>query len=192
MRTYGYIRVEPNNSSDSIFDIDFFNKYGYEISPNRIVLEEVSTDTPILYRDKIINLVNYGLEENDLLIVKGIDSLGSTFEEILYLVDKIEKKSIRLICLDYAKAEITGDLKALFQHFLKLCKEFELKVKQPRKQVANVSIKRVGRPELLSPSQKEEVLNKFKRGYSVYALAKEYSVTRTVIQRILDKAKWSK
>lgn len=192
MRIYGYIRVEPNNSSDSNVDINFFSKHGYEISSNRVILEEVTVDTPILYRDKIVNLVNYGLEEGDLLIVKGIDSLGSTFEEILYLVDKIDKKSIKLICLDYAKAEITGDLKALFQHFLKLCREFEIKLKQPRKHIANDLIKRVGRPEKLNSSQKEEVLNKFKRGSSVYALAKEYAVTRTVIQRLLDKAKWSK
>ncbi|MER8077636.1 recombinase family protein [Acinetobacter pittii] len=192
MRTYGYIRVEPNNFNDSNVNIEFFSKYGYEISPNRIILEEVAADTPILYRDKIVNLVNYGLEEDDLLIVKGIDSLGSTFEEILYLVDKIDKKNIKFICLDYAKVEISGDMKALFQHFLKICRDFEMKLKRPKKHVNNILIKRVGRPELLNPTQKEEVLNKFKKGYSVYSLAKEYAVTRTVIQRIIDKAKWSK
>ncbi|MBI0423914.1 recombinase family protein [Acinetobacter sp. ACIN00229] len=192
MRIYGYIRVESSDVNNSNINFDFFSKYGYEIPSNRIILEEVAVDTPILYRDKIINLINYGLEEGDLLIVKGIDSLGSNFEEILYLVGIIDRKNIKFICLDYAKVEISGDLKALFHHFLKICLDYEMKLKQPRKHMANNLTKRVGRPELLNASQKEEVINKFKKGYSVYALAKEYSVTRTVIQRILDKEKWSK
>lgn len=188
MRIYGYIRVEPNDIQNSNNNFDFFSKYGYEISYSRIILEEVTVDTPILYRDKIINLINYGLEEGDLLIVQGIDSLGSNFEEILFLIGVMDKKNIKLVCLDYAKVEITGDMKVLLKHFLKICVDYEIKLKQPRKEVNNSLIKRVGRPEILNSSQKEEVLNKFKRGSSVYALAKEYSVTRTVIQRILDKA----
>lgn len=36
--------------------------------------------------------------------------------------------------------------------------------------------------------KKKQVLELFKRGESVYSLAKRFSVTRTVIQRILDKA----
>lgn len=188
MRIYGYIRVEPNDIKNSNNNFDFFSKYGYEIPYSRIVLEEVTVDTPILYRDKIVNLINYGLEDGDLLIVQGIDSLGSNFEEILFLIGVMDKKNIKLVCLDYAKVEIAGDMKVLLKHFLKICVDYEIKLKQPRKEVTNSLIKRVGRPEILNSSQKEEVLNKFKRGSSVYALAKEYSVTRTVIQRILDKA----
>lgn len=49
-------------------------------------------------------------------------------------------------------------------------------------------MKKVGRPEILNLEQKKEVISKFKQGYSVYSLAKEYSVTRTVINRLLEKA----
>lgn len=52
----------------------------------------------------------------------------------------------------------------------------------------NNFVKKVGRPEILSLEQKKEVIAKFKKGYSVYSLAKEYSVTRTVINRLLEKA----
>ena len=45
----------------------------------------------------------------------------------------------------------------------------------------------MGRPEILNDNQKEEVIEKFKQGYTIYSLAKEYSVTRTVIQRLLSK-----
>lgn len=182
---YGYVRVEPN----SIGDFDIFRNYHYDIPCNRIILEEVKVNTPILYREKIVNLISYSLEEGDLLIVTGIDCLGSDFEEILYLVKLIDKKKIKLMCLDYAAVEIEGDLKKLFQHFLKICLDYETKLKQPRNYICNTLAKRVGRPEILNSLQKEEVIEKFKKGYSIYSIAKEYSVTRTVIQRILDKLK---
>ncbi|MEJ5037555.1 helix-turn-helix domain-containing protein [Acinetobacter johnsonii] len=50
------------------------------------------------------------------------------------------------------------------------------------------SVKKVGRPEKLNIKQQKEVKDKFKNGYSVYSIAKEYSVTRTVINRILKKS----
>ncbi|MFL9561036.1 resolvase, partial [Acinetobacter baumannii] len=182
-----YIRVEPNSSSESNCDFNIFSNYHYDIPCNRIILEEVKINIPILYRDKIINLINYMLEEGDLLIVSGIDCLGSNFEEILYLVNLIDKKNIKFICLDYSKMEIEGNLKLIFQHFLKICLDYEMKLNQLGKSQNKNLVKRVGRPEILNSIQKEEVIEKFKKGYSVYSLAKEYSVTRTVIQRILDK-----
>ncbi|MFU8928094.1 recombinase family protein, partial [Acinetobacter puyangensis] len=150
----------------------------------------VAVDTSIIYRDKLVNLINYGLEEGDLLIFKGIDCLGSSFEEIYNMVNTIEERKIIIICLDFSKKKITEDLKLIFFHFLKLCSSFENKLKSKRKgnSLSNNFAKKVGRPEILTASQKEEVLDKFKKGHSVYALAKEYSVTRTVIQRLLDKS----
>ncbi|WP_368578731.1 resolvase [Acinetobacter pittii] len=187
MRIYGYIRIEPNSIDAYNYDYNIFSNYNYDIPCNRIILEEVEVNIPILYRDEIINLINYRLEEGDLLIVPGIDCLGSNFEEILYLVTWIDKKNIKFICLDYANIVIEGNLKFTFQHFLKICFDYELKLNQLRKPIDNSLIKRVGRPEILNSIQKEEVIEKFKRGFTIYSLAKEYSVTRTVIQRILGK-----
>ncbi|MDX8158548.1 resolvase, partial [Acinetobacter pittii] len=45
-----------------------------------------------------------------------------------------------------------------------------------------------GRPEKLSNDQKQDVINKFKKGFSVYSLAKDLAVSRTVIQRIIKKS----
>lgn len=149
----------------------------------------MTVDTSIIYRDKFINLINYGLESGDLLLVKGIDCLGRNFEEIYNIVNKIDQKKIRLVCFDYSKNEISGDLKVFFLHFLKICFEFETKFKKINKNYpTNNFVKKVGRPEILTLEQKKEVIGKFKKGYSVYSLAKEYSVTRTVINRLLEKA----
>lgn len=187
MRTYAYVRLDPNLQVESGKFLSFFNEYGYKIQRNRLVLEEVSVNKSIIYRDKFLNLISYSLEEEDVLVIKSIDCLGSNFEEILAITDKIHQKKIRLICLDYSKNEINGDLKIFFIHFLKMCFEFE-KLSRCNNDKDYKVIKKVGRPEILTSDQKNQVVEMYKKGSSVYFLAKHFSVTRTVIQRILDKA----
>lgn len=187
MRTYAYVRIENCVQIESRKLLSFFKGYGYEIQKNRLVLEEVSVNKSVVFRDKFLNLINYSLEEGDLLIVKSIDCLGCNFEEILFLTEKIYQNKIRFICLDYSKMEIDGDMRLLFIHFLKICFDFERKlgeynIKQTKK------ISKVGRPEILTSEQKLQVVELYKKGASVYYLAKYFSVTRTVIQRVLDKA----
>jgi len=188
MRIYGYFRVDPGFKEDLNEYYSFFNKYGYHIQQNRLICEEVAIDTPIFYRDKILNLVNYSLEENNVLIIKGLDSLGASFSEIYEFINMIEARQVLLICLDFSRNEIKGDIKRLFFHFIKMGADFEMNFKKNKKNnIKSDAVKKVGRPEILNFDQKKEVLEKFKKGLSVYALAKEYSVTRTVIQRLLNK-----
>ncbi|MBJ9705284.1 MULTISPECIES: recombinase family protein [Acinetobacter] len=189
MRTYAYVRIEPNLQFEFSRYISFFSEYGYKIQKNRLVVEEVSVDKSIAYRDKFLNLISYSLEEGDILVIKSMDCLGNSFEEILGIVDKIDQKKIRLICLDYSKNEINGDLKIFFLHFLKLSAEFEKLFKADNKKFKDHKpTRKVGRPEILNNEQKNRVIELFKKGYSVYSLAKEFAVTRTVIQRILNNA----
>ncbi|WP_434279226.1 recombinase family protein [Acinetobacter sp. CE-15] len=188
MRMYGYFRVDPGLKEDLNEYYSFFNKYGYHIQQNRLICEEVAIDTPIFYRDKILNLVNYSLEEDNVLIIKGLDSLGASFSEIFEFINMIEARKVILICLDYSRNEIKGDIKRLFFHFIKMGADFEMNFKRNKKNnIKSDAVKKVGRPEILNYDQKKEVVEKFKKGLSVYALAKEYSVTRTVIQRLLNK-----
>ncbi|MFW1948998.1 recombinase family protein [Acinetobacter bereziniae] len=132
-------------------------------------------------------MINYTLESGDLLIIDRIDSLGSDFREIYSIVNIIFKKGVRLVCLEFSKKEIKGDVKKIFFHFLKMCSEFDRKIKL-EKMGGRKKINKIGRPEILSKKQKKEILEKFKNGASVYALARQYSVTRTVIQRLLTKS----
>ncbi|HHP0279372.1 recombinase family protein [Acinetobacter baumannii] len=186
MRIYAYFRVGSGSSIEPSDYLDYLSKNGYQIQLNRLIFEEVSVETSIVYREKIINLVNYSLEEDDILIIKGLDSLGANFIEIEKFVNIINDKKIRLICLDFSKDEIKDNLKKIFFHFIKMGADFENKFSKNSAE-RNIKTKRVGRPEILNSEQKKEVIKKFKIGHSVYSLAKEYSVTRTVIQRILNK-----
>ena len=153
-----------------------------------MVVEEVLVSKSIYYRDIFLNLINYSLEQEDSLVVKSLDCLGSSFDEIYNTLKKIDEKNIKLICLDYSKSEIDGELKIFFTHFVNMCKEFEKQFRQPSN-LNITNVKKVGRPEILNEKQKAKVLEMYKKGYTVYGLAKNFSVTRTVIQRILDRAK---
>lgn len=185
---YAYIRVNPEQSVDFERYLTIFNSCGYSVNKNRCIVEEVIVSKSIVYRDKFLSLVSYALEEGDSLIVKSLDCLGSCFEEILNIFNKIDKKNIKLICWDYSTKEISGDLKTFFLHFLKICVDFEKMMGAQGARINQEKVyRKVGRPEILTDIQKNKVIELFKKGYSVYALAKEFSVTRTVIQRILNK-----
>lgn len=186
MRAYAYFRVDELSVNEFNY-ADYILGYGYQIPENRLVFEQVKMGIPLEFRHKLISLINYTLESGDLLLIDGIDSLGSDFKEIYSSVNFIFKKGIRLVCLEFSKKEIKGDIKKIFFHFLKICSDFDGKL-QSEKKTGNKKINKVGRPEILSKTQKGEVLERFKNGQSVYSLAKEYDVTRTVIQRLLSKS----
>lgn len=184
MQFYAYVRIEPKSKfeSDKFFSILY--KYGYKIPKNGLIIEEVSVSKSIYSRDLFQDLINYSLSSGDFLVIKSLDCLGNKFEEILLIANQIFEKKIRLICLDYSKNEINGDLRIFFNHFLMLCSQFE-QLFNFNNENLNFIVKKNGRPEILSEVQKKQVLQYFKRGESINSIAKRFSVTRTVIQRIL-------
>ncbi|MFT0693437.1 resolvase [Acinetobacter bereziniae] len=98
MRAYAYFRTDEVSKEDFNY-VDYIKKYGYEIPKNRFIFEQVKIGIPLKFRQKLIILINYTLESGDLLIIDGIDSLGSDFKEIYSNVSTIFKKGIRLVCL---------------------------------------------------------------------------------------------
>ncbi|MCU4361685.1 MULTISPECIES: recombinase family protein [Acinetobacter] len=192
MRIYAYIRI--NSSIENIEEekesfISILNSFNYKIHPNRIIFELVSVDKTITARTIFLNLINYSLEEDDFLIVKGIDCLGSSFTEILSSIKLIERKKIKLIILDYFNCEFKDDIKNNFIHFIEICIKFEkLFLTNGVGQRKSSLSRKGGRPEKLTNDQKQDVINKFKKGFSVYSLAKDLAVSRTVIQRIIEKS----
>ncbi|MGR2923175.1 recombinase family protein [Acinetobacter sp. 1125_18A] len=187
MKFYAYVRIEPKSKFESDKFLSFLYKYGYKIPKNGLIIEEVLVNKSINSRDLFKNMINYSLSSGDFLVIKSLDCLGNKFEEILSIANQIFEKQIRLICLDYSKNEINGDLRIFFNHFLTLCSQFE-KLFNFNNENLNIIVKKNGRPEILSESQKRQVLQYFKRGESINSIAKRFSVTRTVIQRILKVA----
>ncbi|WP_421833071.1 recombinase family protein [Acinetobacter baumannii] len=191
MRIYAYMRI--NSISEDIEKekesfISLLASFNHKVNSNRVIFEIVSVDNSITIRTIFLNLVNYSLEENDFLIIKSIDCLGSNFTEILSSIKLIEKKKVKLIILDYFNCEFKDAIKNNFIHFIEICINFEKLFSYDRTAQKNHNLSRKGgRPEKLTNDQKLEVINKFKKGFSVYSLAKDLAVSRTVIQRIIKK-----
>jgi putative DNA-invertase from lambdoid prophage Rac len=186
MSNYAYFRVDCSVDSEVDYSSILRNS-NRDFLESKIFIEEVKAEISLKYRDVFINLINCVMEKNDLLFIKGIDSLGSNFNEIIFSVNLIFKKEIKLVCYDFCKDEIDGKVKETFMNSLKLFSDFENNKRKSKKIVDINNNKRVGRPEILSQKQKEEVLSMFENGDSVYSIAKKYSVARTVIQRIISR-----
>ena len=183
MRTYAYLRT--NNMETDRFTS--FHKElsvkGYNVQINRVILELVDANRSIFYREKFMGLLNYGLEQDNLLIVKGIDCLGKDYLEILNTIDLITQKKIRLICLDYSLEELIGDIKVNLIHILKLCEDFEIMKITNNESIITTGLKKnSGRPKKLSENQVFEINEKIICGVSMYRLAKDYNVSVTVIR----------
>ncbi|MBZ6534071.1 resolvase [Acinetobacter seifertii] len=186
MRTYAYVRLDSEKELENDVFYSFFRENGFNISKNRIFFEIVLVNKPLKFRDKFRNIIDYSLEQNDLLVVKGFGDLGSNFTEILSVTNKIFEKGVRLICIDFSKNEINGDLRVYFLHFLKLVSDFEILFNYNNVgQEYSCFRRKVGRPEVLTTHQKIEVVSLYKQGCSVYGLSKKYGVARSVIIRIL-------
>ncbi len=89
MRIYAYIRTNSNiedlgKEKESF--ISLLESFNHKVHPNRVIFELVAVDKSIAIRNIFFNLINYSLEEGDFLIVKGIDCLGNSFQEILSTV----------------------------------------------------------------------------------------------------------
>lgn len=192
MRIYAYMRIDSNSEDiekEKEFFISLLASFNHKVNSNRVIFEIVSVDKSITIRTIFLNLINYSLEENDFLIIKGIDCLGSNFTEILSSIMLIEKNKVKLIILDYFNCEFKDDIKNNFIHFIEICIKFEKLFLIDCVGQKKTSLSRKGgRPEKLSNDQKQDVINKFKKGFSVYSLAKDLAVSRTVIQRIIKKS----
>lgn len=186
MRVYTYFRVNVFSEEKDDYN-RFLSMVGCKIPESRMILEEVKEDVSLKYRNKFLDLINHSIENGDYLFISGLDSLGSNFNEINSSLKLIFKKKVRLICFEFSGNEISGDIKKLFIHFFKMASDFEERVHESRKIVTNKNLKRAGRPEILNNKQKDEVMALFKKGQSVYSIAKQFSVTRTVILRLISK-----
>lgn len=171
MRTYAYLRTNCI-ITDRItsYHKDLIVK-GYSVLMSRIIIEAVEANKSIFYRDKFMGLINFGLEQGDLLIVKGIDCLGKDYIEILDTIQFITEKKVRLICLDYSFEELDGEMKFNLLHVLKLCKDFEsMKIKK-NESIPTINLNRkAGRPKKLNDIQITEINEKIKKWYECLSI----------------------
>lgn len=184
-RVFAYCRVSTADQTieNQVREIE---AAGFSIDPRRVISETVSGSTPAMKRDGFRRLMDR-LEFEDVLILNKLDRLGRNAMDVRATVEKLTDMQVRVHCLALGGADLTSPAGKMTMAVIAAVAEFERDLLIERTQAglirAKAQGKRLGRPSSLTPEQQEIVRNKRSQGASLGNLAKEYSVSRSAIQR---------
>lgn len=184
-RTFAYCRVSTADQTTDNQIMEITNA-GFAVEPKRIVTETVSGSKPAMERDEFKRLIDR-LEASDILIVTKLDRLGRNAMDVRATVERLEGDGVKVHCLALGGVDLTSPAGKMTMQVINAVAEFERDLLIERTQAglkrAKAEGKRLGRRPRLSDNQRADILEKRAQGISLGALAKEYGVTRSMIQR---------
>lgn len=185
-RTFAYCRV---STADQTTDnqISEIRGAGFEVSEHRVVTETISGSVPAMERAQFAKLIDR-MEAGDVLLVTKLDRLGRDAMDVRATVERLSACEVKVHCLALGGADLTSAAGKMTMSVIAAVAEFERDLLIERTQSglkrAKANGTRLGRPPALSEAQQREVATKRLAGASLGALAKEYKVTRSAVQRI--------
>lgn len=185
-RTFAYCRV---STADQTTDnqIAEIKAAGFDVADHRIITETISGSVPAMERPQFSRLVDR-LEAGDVLLVTKLDRLGRNAMDVRATVERLSGGHVRVHCLALGGVDLTSPAGRMTMGVIAAVAEFErdllIERTQSGLQRAKANGSKLGRPSALSEVQQREVLTKRLAGVSLGALAKEYGVTRSAVQRI--------
>lgn len=185
-RVFGYCRVSTADQS-SENQAREIQAAGFHVEPKRIVTETISGSVPAAERKGFSRLVDR-LEWGDVLVVTKLDRLGRNATDVRSTVETLAEQGVRVHCLALGGVDLTSAAGKMTMGVIAAVAEFERDLLIERTQAglarARDAGKRLGRRPSLTAAQREAVLKGRQEGKSLGALAKEYGVSRSAIQRI--------
>ena len=185
-RTFAYCRV---STADQTTDnqIAEIRAAGFDVADHRVVTETISGSVPAMERPQFSRLVDR-LEAGDVLLVTKLDRLGRNAMDVRATVERLAACEVKVHCLALGGVDLTSAAGRMTMSVIAAVAEFERDLLIERTQSglkrAKTNGTRLGRPPALSEAEQREVGAKRLAGASLGALAKEYKVTRSAIQRI--------
>lgn len=185
-RTFAYCRV---STADQTTDnqVGEIKAAGFAVDARRIVAETVSGSVAAMERQGFARLVDR-LEDGDVLIVTKLDRLGRNAMDVRGTVERLAGLGVRVHCLALGGVDLTSAAGKMTMGVLNAVAEFERDLLIERTQAglsrAKAEGKALGRPSALTAAQVAEVQAMRSQGLSYGALAKQYGVSRSAIQRI--------
>jgi DNA invertase Pin-like site-specific DNA recombinase len=187
MKTLGYARVSTRDQ-DLTGQIEALRAAG----AGAIYREKISgarADRPEL--TKLMKVLAPG----DVVLATKLDRLGRSTRELLELIERIGQAGAFFKSLGDPLFDTTTPTGRLLSTLLAAIAEFERElIREPtgegRKRAKARGV-RFGRPSVLTPHQRTEVLARLAEGDSCADIARSYNVDRSTISRIkpkLDKA----
>lgn len=188
-RTFAYCRV---STSDQTTDnqINEIESAGFSVEPKRIATETISGSVAAMERPGFSKLIDR-LEEGDVLIVTKLDRLGRNAMDVRATVERLAATGVRVHCLALGGVDLTSAAGKMTMGVIAAVSEFERDLLIERTQAglqrAKAQGRPLGRPAALTEAQQAQVLKLRAEGISLGAIAKQFNVSRSAIQRIEKK-----
>ncbi|WP_218459792.1 recombinase family protein [Rickettsia sp. TH2014] len=185
-RTFIYARVSTIDQSPEN-QVQEIKTAGFNIEPHRVITETVSGSMPISRRKGFARLLDK-MEKNDLLVVTKLDRLGRNAIDVSTTVAKLEIMGIKVHCLALGGIDLASSAGKMTMGVINIVAQFERDLLIERTQSglarAKSNGKILGRPQILSESQKIHVVQQLQDGMTIAAIAKHFNISRQTIMRI--------
>lgn len=184
-RTFAYCRVSTHDqtTANQLLEIE---AAGFKVQPKRVIEETVSGSTPAMEREGFRKLIER-LEEGDILIVTKLDRLGRNAMDVRATVEHLATEGVRVHCLALGSMDLTSPTGKMTMSVISAVAEFERDLLIERTHAglrrARSEGKKLGRPSVLTATQRAEIASERAAGVSLGALATRYGVSRSAIQR---------
>lgn len=185
-RSFAYCRV---STADQTTDnqVQEIQAAGFAVEPKRVLTETVSGSVPARERKGFGRLMDK-LEADDVLIVTKLDRLGRNAMDVRSTVETLAGMGVRVHCLALGGVDLTSPAGKMTMGVIAAVAEFERDLLIERTQAglsrAKAEGKRLGRRPALNAQDQDAIRHRRNDGVSLGALAKEFGVSRSAIQRI--------
>jgi putative DNA-invertase from lambdoid prophage Rac len=190
LRTFAYLRVSTvgQTTDNQLLEIQ---AAGFMVEPHRIVAETVSGSVPAFQRPAFSKLVDR-LETSNLLIVTKLDRLGRNAMDVRATVERLESMGVKIHCLALGGVDLTSAAGKMTMAVVNAVSEMErdLLLERTRAGLARAKAqgKKLGRKPKLSDEDRAQIRTLKNEGASLATLAKQYSVSRALIQHVMREA----
>jgi len=184
-RVFAYCRVSTAEQSfeNQVLEIQ---AAGFSLESRRVISETVSGSTAAMERKGFRQLVDR-LDWDDVLVVTKLDRLGRNAMDVRTTVERLAEMKVRVHCLALGGVDLTSAAGKMTMAVIAAVAEFERDLLVERTQAgltrAKAQGKALGRPSTLTIEQKGIIRKRRMQGASLGALANEFGVSRSAIQR---------
>jgi len=187
-RAFAYCRVSTFGQTTQN-QIQEIIAAGFSIKPQRIVEESISGSVVAKKRPEFCKLVDR-LESGDILVVTKLDRLGRNAMDVRSTAELLEKLNVRLHCLALGGVDLTSAAGKMTMGIITAVAEFERDLLIERTQSgmkrAKAQGKVLGRPQVLSQKQKDEIKEQLARHNNISQAARDFNVSRKTIMRVRE------
>jgi len=159
----------------------------FTVDPKRIVTETVSGSVAAMERKGFAKLVDK-LEAGDVLVVTKLDRLGRNAMDVRATVERLEAMGVKVHCKALGGVDLTSPAGKMTMQVINAVAEFERDLLIERTNAglsrAKAEGKTLGRRQVLSVAQQQQVKDQIKAGIAIAQIAKAFATSRQTIMRV--------